>query len=402
MQKRSKRLFVLVAVLLLIELLDELVFSVREATLPLIRDAYLLDYVQIGLLLSIPRIFANCIEPILGILGDTRYRRHIMIIGGIVFAVQLLAIVMSSNFIMLLLATCLLYPSSGAFVSLSQATLMDTDPERHDQNMARWTLFGSLGVVLGPLMLSAVLALGMDWRSIYVMLAFLTLPLVWLLFRFRSHISETPDTEDDEEAVENLTWRQHIQRIVAVLRNWEVMRWVALLEFSDLMMDTLLAFLALYFVDVAGLTGVQVGLAISVWTGVGLIGDLLMVMLLERMDGVTYLRVSAVLEFILFVAFLLVPSFVLKLVFLGLLGFFNAGWYSVLQGRLYSAMPGQSGLVLTVTNLGQVVGSLIPLALSVIAAAYGLEVAMWFLLLGPIALMIGLPKNGKTASVPAD
>jgi FSR family fosmidomycin resistance protein-like MFS transporter len=180
------------------------------------------------------------------------------------------------------------------------------------------------------------------------------------------------------------------------------MRWVALLEFSDLMMDTLLAFLALYFVDVAGLTGVQVGLAISVWTGVGLIGDLLMVMLLERMDGVTYLRVSAVLEFILFVAFLLVPSFVLKLVFLGLLGFFNAGWYSVLQGRLYSAMPGQSGLVLTVTNLGQVVGSLIPLALSVIAAAYGLEVAMWFLLLGPIALMIGLPKNGKTASVPAD
>jgi MFS transporter, FSR family, fosmidomycin resistance protein len=400
MQKCSKRLFVLVAVLLLIELLDELVFSVREATLPLIRDAYLLDYVQIGLLLSIPRIVANIIEPVLGILGDTRYRRHIIIIGGIVFAVQLLAIVISSNFLMLLVATCLLYPASGAFVALSQATLMDTDPQRHEQNMARWTLFGSLGVVLGPLMLSAVLALGMDWRSIYVMLAFLTLPLVWMLFR--SHIPYMPVTEDDEETPENLTWKQHVRRIVAVMRNWEVMRWVALLEFSDLMLDTLLAFLALYFVDVAGLTGVQVGLAISVWTGIGLIGDFVMVFLLERIDGVTYLRVSAVLEFVLFVAFLLVPSFVAKLVFLGLLGFFNAGWYSVLQGRLYSAMPGQSGLVLAVNNLGQVIGSFIPMALGLVAAAYGLEVAMWFLLLGPIALMIGLPRNEKIVQATAE
>src|SRR5262249_12397227 len=134
-----------------------------------------------------------------------------------------------------------------------------------------------------------------------------------------------------------------------------------------------------------------------VWTGVGLIGDFVMVFLLERIDGVTYLRVSAMLEFALFIAFLLVPSFIAKLVFLGLLGFFNAGWYSVLQGRLYSAMPGQSGLVLAVNNLGQVLGSFIPMALGLIAAAYGLEVAMWFLLLGPIALMIGLPRNRKTA-----
>lgn len=39
---------------------------------------------------------------------------------------------------------------------------------------------------------------------------------------------------------------------MGALRQKEVLRWLVLLEFSDLMLDVLLGFLALYFVDVAG------------------------------------------------------------------------------------------------------------------------------------------------------
>ncbi len=41
---------------------------------------------------------------------------------------------------------------------------------------------------------------------------------------------------------------------LSALRRGEVLRWLVLLQFSDLMLDVLLGFLALYFVDVAGLT----------------------------------------------------------------------------------------------------------------------------------------------------
>ena len=53
------------------------------------------------------------------------------------------------------------------FVSLSQASLMDTSPDRHDQNMARWTLAGSLGVVAGPLLLAGAAFFGSGWTVDY-------------------------------------------------------------------------------------------------------------------------------------------------------------------------------------------------------------------------------------------
>jgi FSR family fosmidomycin resistance protein-like MFS transporter len=81
-----------------------------------------------------------------------------------------------------------------------------------------------------------------------------------------------------------------------------------------------------------------------------------------------------------------------KLVALALLGLFNSGWYAILQARLYAAMPGQSGSVLAVSNVSGLAGSLIPLALGWVAERYNLQVTMWLLILGPVALLLGLPR----------
>jgi len=68
----------------------------------------------------------------------------------VVWRIALLLISFSHNFPLLLTAFVLFYPASGAFVSLSQATLMDIEPTRHQQNMARWALAGSVGNVIAP------------------------------------------------------------------------------------------------------------------------------------------------------------------------------------------------------------------------------------------------------------
>jgi FSR family fosmidomycin resistance protein-like MFS transporter len=175
------------------------------------------------------------------------------------------------------------------------------------------------------------------------------------------------------------------------LRNKEVLRWLVLLEFSDLMLDVLYGFLALYFVDVVGITPAQAALAVSVWLVFGLVGDFLLIPLLERVSGLVYLRFSVVVELILFPAFLFVPVMWGKLALLGLLGLFNAGWYAVLKGRLYTAMPGQSGTVMAVNTVSGLVGSLFPLLLGILAQRYNIAAAMWLLLLGPLALLVGIP-----------
>ena len=379
--------------LLLIEFLDELVFGAREAAWPLIRDDLGLDYRQVGILLGAPAIVSSVVEPFLGILGDVWKRRTLIVGGGLVFALALALTAGSQGFWLLLLSFVLFYPASGAFVSLSQATLMDLEPARHEKNMARWTLSGSLGVVLGPLLLSGMAWLGWTWRGLFGLLAAVSFAVVLAL---RPVLRQRlPEAAGSGELRQDL--RAGFGEAFRAMGRREVLRWLILLQFSDLMLDVLLGYLALYMVDVAGATAWQAGLAVAVWSGVGLLGDLLLLPLLERVAGLRYLRVSAVLELILFPAMLLAPGFPLKLALLGLLGFFNSGWYSILMAQLYSAMPGKSGTVMTVNNLFGMAGGLLALALGVAAQRVGLPAAMWLLLAGPIALTVGLPRAAERA-----
>jgi FSR family fosmidomycin resistance protein-like MFS transporter len=377
---------VLTFTLLLIEFLDELVFGVERAVGPLIRSDLGLSYDQIGLLLGVPSIVGNVVEPFLGILGDVWRRRALVLGGGGVFCVALLLTAVSQDFLALLVSFVLFYPASGVFVSLSQATLMDTDPSRHEQNMARWTFAGSLGVVSGTLAASATSALGWSWRWLFFFLAAMTALLLVLAWR-----SPFPMAQHASEA--RPSFKSGLLNAGRALKRPPVLRWLALLELSDLMLDVLLGFLTFYFVDVVGVPPEGAALAVGLWTGVGLLGDFLLIPLLERVRGLSYLRVSAAIELGLYPIFLLAPELWMKLVVLALLGFFNAGWYSILKGQLYSSMPGQSGTVMTVGNVFGLAGGLLPIALGVFAERYGLEATMWVLLVAPLALLVGLPRN---------
>jgi FSR family fosmidomycin resistance protein-like MFS transporter len=159
------------------------------------------------------------------------------------------------------------------------------------------------------------------------------------------------------------------------------------------MLDVLYGYLALYFVDVVGLTALKAAPAIAVWTGFGLLGDFLLIPLLEKVRGLNYLRISVRVELLLFPAFLLVPNPWAKLVLAGLLGLFNSGWYAILQGNLYSLMPGQSGTVIAIGNITGIFGRFIPFGIGLAAEHFGLGTAMWLLLAGPFALLIGLPSR---------
>jgi FSR family fosmidomycin resistance protein-like MFS transporter len=256
--------------------------------------------------------------------------------------------------------------------------------------MARWTFAGSVGVVAGPIALGAVTTVGLRWRGLF--LAFTGLTLIPLAAAYLVQPAGRQRALKDNGP----GFRAGIAGAVQALRRVDVLRWLTLLQCADLMMDVLLGFLALYLVDVAGATPALAGIAVAVWTGVGLLGDLLLIPLLDRVQGLTYLRLSAAAELVLFPAFLLAPATWAKIVLLGMLGLFNAGWYSILKAQLYSAMPGQSGTVMAVGNAFGLVGGLIPLGLGLVAERFDLVVTMWLLMVGPITLLIGIPRTRTT------
>jgi MFS transporter, FSR family, fosmidomycin resistance protein len=365
----------------------------------------------------VPLLVGGLLELPLGVLaGQGRRRRLAILGGGVLFVLTLLAVASAHSFTVLLCASVAFYPASGAFVSLTQAEIMDAWPERQAQVMARWDLAGSTGAVAGPLLLIAVLASGGGWRVGYLVLAGLA-ALTWLgayLRRADVPVASPPsgdgDSEDgdsgdgdsgdgdsgDGEEAETRSWRARAQEIGGALRDWGTLRWLVLIEVADLLVDVFTGFLALYLVDVAHMTPAVAALAIAIRLGAALAGDAALVVLLERAGDLTVLRVSAVAAALLYPGFLLVPGIVPKLVVLAALSAATAPWYPVLQARLYGSLPGRSSVAVTLSSAAGLAGGLGPLAVGLVAQGFGLSWALAGLVVVPVAVLL-LPAGVRSA-----
>lgn len=219
----------------------------------------------------------------------------------------------------------------------------------------------------------------LGWRPVFVGLAAAAAVLALTALRVPS--GTTP-----------IAVREGVRGAWRALRRRALLRWLVLLEMSDLLLDVLRGFLAVYLVDEAGLSRGTAALAVSVVLGADLAGNFAVLRLLRTAGGLVYLRASAVVAAGLFVAFLLVPG-VVKLVPLAALGAMTAGWYPILKARLYDELPGRSGTAMTLGSLMGPLGSAAPLAVGFLAGAAGLDAALWLLLLGPATLLALVPRR---------
>ena len=244
-------------------------FGAREAAWPLIRTDMGLTYAQIGVLLAVPAVVGHVLEQAVGVLGDVWDRRALILGGGVLFAVSVALVAASPGFLPLLAAFCIGYPASGAFVSLPQATLMDAAPSRREQNMARWNFAGYVGALSGTLAVVGSAKVGIGWRGLFAGLtgvSLLVLAAVWRPIGRSARRAPRP--------LRGADIMRGITEVVGSLRRLDVVRWLVLFEMSDLMLDGLLGYLALYFVDVAAL-------GVGVWMVAGLVGSLLLIPMLE-------------------------------------------------------------------------------------------------------------------------
>ena len=190
---------------------------------------------------------------------------------------------------------------------------MDLHHGRHERAMAAWTLAGSIGVVAGPLALAAAQATGVGWRGLLIAFGLLTLPVLGL-------VGPVPFAG----AGDGVRFADVLAKARRAAREREVIRWLVLLELSDLLGDVLTGYLALYFVDVARVSVIQATFAVAVWTGAGLVGDAALVAVIARIPTIRYLRASAAVAALIYPAFLLAPDAAWKLGLLDVLGLATA------------------------------------------------------------------------------
>jgi FSR family fosmidomycin resistance protein-like MFS transporter len=376
---------------LFIEFFDELNYGIGNAALPAIRADLGISYVQVGLLLGLPAIINTVIEPVLMLLGDTRHRKKLILAGGITIVLSLVTIGSTTSFIVLLLAMVIGFPASGAFVSLSQATLMDLNPGREPQMMARWTVSGSVANFIGPLILAAGFAIGLGWRWAFFAMAGLCLVLVGLTWM--KQIPVHPAIQSSPKSAHLV--RDLVIGLMNAIRNSQLMRWLVLLQFSDLLLDVLTGYLPLYFTDVTGMSVAQASLMMSFLMLAGLVSNIVLISMLERFPGRNLVRISAGVTGILYAVWLLAPWMWAKVGLIIVIKLVSMGWYEVLQGEAFATIPGRSGTVMATNSIMGIFGGGISFFIGWVAAQAGLPAAMWILLLGPISLVLFVPRSGQ-------
>ncbi len=261
--------------------------------------------------------------------------------------------------------------------------------------MARWTLAGSAGSVAGPLLLVAVLGGGGTWRTAYLLLAGCA-AVAWLGVARPGHrpmpAAGTGPAQPADAPAQPADMTV-ARKVVGIVRQRDAMRWVALLQIADLLLDVLTGFLAVYLVDVVHATPAQAALGVTIRLAAGLAGDVVLIGVLERAGSLAVLRVSAVAAAVLYPGFLLVPGLWLKLAGLALLTVATAPWYPVMQAELYRSLPGQSGIAVSLTSAASLVGGVGPAAIGFLAERFGLAWALAGLILVPTAMVIALKRR---------
>lgn len=339
-----------------------------------------------------------------------RRRRRMILSGGLVFIASVLAAGLATSFAGLLVALTIFFPASGMFVSLTQAAVMDSAPDRQALHMARWTLAGSIGAVTGPILVAVVLGVGGTWRLAFVLIAGFS-AAAWCAVAWTGRPAQAcagktpndgngayPNSADNEDADGEPAWPGWAAA-VSIVRRSGAIRWLMLLEVANLLLDVLTAFLALYLVAVLHVAPSVAALAVAVRLGAGLAGDVIVIRVLARLAARRVLRVSIWAALALLPAFLVVPGLGLKLVLLAALTIATAPWYPVLQAELYGSLPGRSGLAVSLTSASGLLGAIGPLTVGLLAERFGLGWAMAALCIVPV-LMLAVPAGRQDKPEP--
>ncbi len=379
------------------EFADELADGTKGAALPLVRGDLRLSYAQIGLLIGVPLLVGSLLELPLGLVAGHGRRRHQLVLaGGATFVGSLAAVAAAHSFAAVMLAFIAFFPASGAFVSLTQAALMDAAPGRQQQRMAAWNLAGSAGAVGGPLLLAGVLAAGGGWRPAYLLLAAAAgaaLAGAAMAGPARQAPADRTETAEDDDGR-----RPGVRDVLAALRSGSAARWLVLLEIGDLLLDVLTGYVGIYLVDVAHASPAEAAVGVAVRLGGGLAGDALFVAIARRVSGPAVLRVSAIAACLLYPAFLLIPSLPGKLVILAALSVATACWYPVIQSGLYISLPGRSDIAVFLSSAAGLLGAAGPLAVGFLAQRAGLAWALASLAAAPAVVLAVLPRRARAGS----
>jgi len=156
-------------------LLNDLIASMIPAMYPLLKEAYQLDFTQIGLITLAFHVTASLLQPVLGYVSDHKPWAYAMVAGMGSTLIGVVGLASASNYAMVLVSVALV--GLGSAVFHPEATRMARHAAAGHQGFAQgiFQIGGHAGYAVGPLLAAMVVVprgqASLAWMSVVALLA---------------------------------------------------------------------------------------------------------------------------------------------------------------------------------------------------------------------------------------
>lgn len=172
-------------------LLNDTIQSLLPAIYPIIKEAYRLDYVQVGLITLTFQFTASLLQPGVGFVTDRHPLPHSMVAGMAFSLIGLVGLAYAGTYGLLLLAAACVGLGSSIFHPEATRTARNASGGRHGFAQAIFQIGGQTGSALGPLLAAFVIVprgqSSLAWFSLAALIAIVL--MIWIA---RSHVSIAP------------------------------------------------------------------------------------------------------------------------------------------------------------------------------------------------------------------
>ena len=367
--------------LLFVDFIDEFASGIPTVGIPGIQSDFELTYSTAALLIFTgPLLVGWILEPPIFLLAD-RYPKKWFVCGGL-FAMGAIDLIigLSGTFAVVAGALLLLYTASGAGVSLSQATLMDTYPEERERLMTRWVLMGATGDLAAPALFWLLALFALGWREAFVIAGVLI--VVYALLLSRQRFEAPPALRRDE--AELGTWAA----LKLAFRDRKLLMWLFASWLCHLMDELLVAFGALHMRDNLGADAETRSVILMALMLGGMAGLVVLDRLLARFERLKLLIAACLGTAVCYSAWLTADSAIASGIWMFATGFFLSALYPLAKAQAYRALPGRSGMLNAMAHVFTPLDIVVPLALGLVADRFGLLPALAVLLAQPIGLFV--------------
>ena len=167
-------------------LLNDLIQSMIPAMYPLLKEAYVLDFAQIGLITLAFQVTASLLQPVLGLVTDHKPWPYAMVAGMGATLAGLLGLSFAGSYAMILVSVAMI--GLGSAVFHPEATRMARHAAAGQQGFAQgiFQIGGHAGYAMGPLLAALIVVprgqSSLAWASVVALVAMVL--MTWTAGRY--------------------------------------------------------------------------------------------------------------------------------------------------------------------------------------------------------------------------